>query len=60
MIQLDMKKRTRHIIIIIHCLYLSEMQLIDHPDSGRRFSDNDLDVSIALLRDIYKEVAERR
>ena len=33
---------------------------IDHPDSGRRFSDNDLDVSIALLRDIYKEVAERR
>lgn len=28
MIQLDMKKRTRHIIIIIHCLYLSEMQLI--------------------------------
>lgn len=34
--------------------------VIDHTDSGRRFSDNDLDVSIALLRDIYKEVAERR
>lgn len=33
---------------------------IDHPDVKRKFSDDDLDVSIALLRDIYKEVVERK
>lgn len=29
---------------------------IDHPENNRTFSDNDLDISIGLLRDIYKEV----
>ena len=29
---------------------------IDHPDSGRRFSEEELDVSITLLRELYKEV----
>lgn len=31
---------------------------IDHPDSGRRYSDSDLDISIGLLRDIYKAVRD--
>jgi len=29
---------------------------IDHPDSGRTYNDSDLDISIGLLRDIYKDV----
>ena len=33
---------------------------IDHPDSERIVEDADLDISISLLRDIYKHVIEEK
>lgn len=33
---------------------------IDHPDSGREFSDNDLSKSIDLLRSLLKDIINQR
>ena len=55
MIQKYMKERIHH-----YTLPVFIRNAIDHPDSERIVEDADLDISISLLRDIYKHVIEEK